>query len=445
MLTYPRWSVGVALPEPARSDFSGSATVRSSDMRRRAPRSGRRARCSFPRAVGVGGAWRPAPRWTVALDLTWDDWTEAILDTPQTGRVNLFDGLPPDRTSTRDTLSLNAGAERLFAGDGFVVPLRFGVAWEPQGARDPYTRDPVNFVMLALGTGYNTNSLKFDAAFQYRWTSFQDRGRLRRRAQSSLCCRPPSASARNKQWRLKLSLILRVTDTDKLQARAAARSSASECAAMQAARFPRRSRCRRTSRLPPRPHAGDERGVRAVPRERTAPPEPPWWRDPGFCAARSAGRRRQLVRGRGLRRVALRAHGRALAPADARRSGSTPRAAASSDAADRLGRRAARRARCPRGRSRGRGPRAAAAERIRPLRHGHDRPRVVPRLVRRRSEHAAREPRRLVAAPRALVAALRLAAACRRGSATPTTASACCASREASARSAARARSASAP
>ena len=121
----------------------------------------------------MGAAFRPAALWTVALDLTWDDWTDAILDTPFTGRVNLLDGLPPELSSTRDTLSVNAGAERLFTGEGFVVPLRFGAAWEPQGARDPYTRDPVNFVMLAVGTGYNTNNLKFDAAFQYRWTSFR--------------------------------------------------------------------------------------------------------------------------------------------------------------------------------------------------------------------------------------------------------------------------------
>jgi long-subunit fatty acid transport protein len=153
-------------------------------------------------------------RWTVALDLTWDQWSETVLDTPQTGAQNLFDGLPPDRTSTRDTLSVNAGAERLFVGESHVVPLRFGVAWEPQGARSPYTRDPVNYVMLAAGTGYNTNSLKLDAAFQYRWTAFQD-GTSFGLAQSSTL--PLAVGERGiREWRLKLSLILRVSDTEKL-------------------------------------------------------------------------------------------------------------------------------------------------------------------------------------------------------------------------------------
>src|SRR4029450_11084678 len=132
------------------------------------------------------------------------------------GRLNFFDGLPEDRTSTRNTLSVNAGAEHVFPGEGFVVPLRFGAAWEPQGGRSPYTLDPQNYVMLAIGTGYNTNSLKFDAAFQYRWASYQDG------AGAGLGFTPspelPMAVGERaaREWRLKLSLILRMTDTDKL-------------------------------------------------------------------------------------------------------------------------------------------------------------------------------------------------------------------------------------
>ena len=215
MLTYPRWSAGVVYQSPLTSDFSASSEAVSSEV----PGSVTQqidGELHFPQSWGVGGAWRPGARWTVALDLTWDDWTEATLDTPETGHVNLFDGLPSDFTSTRDTWSLNAGAERLFAGDGFVVPLRFGVAWEPQGARDPFTRDPVDFVMLALGTGYNTNSLKFDAAFQYRWASFMTGAQFGPGESQGLL---PSAIGErsNSQWRLKLSLIVRITDTGKLK------------------------------------------------------------------------------------------------------------------------------------------------------------------------------------------------------------------------------------
>ena len=77
---------------------------------------------------------------------------------------------------------------------------------------------PVNFVMLAVGTGYNTNSLKFDAAFQYRWASFlsgADFGAPPGPPQPGL---PAAVGQRDsKEWRLKLSLIVRVTDTEKLR------------------------------------------------------------------------------------------------------------------------------------------------------------------------------------------------------------------------------------
>jgi len=215
MLSYPRFSLGVVYLNPLVSDFDASAVGVSSTTEGVVTQV-LDGELHFPRAFGIGGAWRPASRWTVALDFTWDDWTEALLDTPATGRVNLFDGVPVELAASRDTWSVNAGAERLFAGDGFVVPLRFGLAWEPQGARDAYTRDPVNFVMFALGTGYNTNSLKFDAAFQYRWASFQSGDEFGPGASNPLL--PSAVGERtNSQWRLKLSVILRLTDTDKLK------------------------------------------------------------------------------------------------------------------------------------------------------------------------------------------------------------------------------------
>jgi hypothetical protein len=218
MLTYPRWSVGVLHQTPLRSDYETEVRLTASG----APPSSSglvEGEIRFPRAWGVGGAWRPAARWTVALDLSWDNWRDAELDTPVTGRVSMFDGLPLDRTSTRDTLSVNAGAEHVFTGEGFLVPLRFGVAWEPQGPRSPYTLDPVSYRMLALGTGYNTNSLKFDAAFQFRWASFRDGANFGAPLTGSPSPPLPLAVGERsaREWRLKLSLILRMTDTDKLR------------------------------------------------------------------------------------------------------------------------------------------------------------------------------------------------------------------------------------
>ena len=177
MLTYPRWSVGLRAPDGAalrlQRPRSASTTSEAPDARRRRSTG----ILHFPRALGVGAAFRPAPRWTVALDVTRDEWRDAYVDVGF-GPESIFDGLPQDRTSTRDTMSVNAGAERLFVADGHVIPLRFGVAWEPQGWQQPLHARPRDFVMWAVGTGYNTNSLKLDAGFQMRHASLPGRHRL---------------------------------------------------------------------------------------------------------------------------------------------------------------------------------------------------------------------------------------------------------------------------
>jgi long-subunit fatty acid transport protein len=214
MLTYPRWSVGALAQTPLNADYENGLRLAVSG----APAASAFAegRLWFPSALGFGAAWRPATNWTVDLDLSWDNWKDAEVEFPATGRLSIFDNLPRDRTATRNTLSINMGAEHVFTAEGFLVPLRFGVAWEPQGARSPYTLDAVTYRLLAVGTGYNTNSLKFDAAFQYRWGKYRsgaDFGVTRSTPEL-----PSAVGETNaREWRLKLSLILRVTDTDKLR------------------------------------------------------------------------------------------------------------------------------------------------------------------------------------------------------------------------------------
>jgi long-subunit fatty acid transport protein len=214
LLTYPRWTVGLSYQGPMKGDFSGGATTSTSAAPPPPPAS-LDAKVHFPQELGAGVAWRPAPRWTTAFDLTWDDWSETLLRPTNGPTIDVFSGLPPERSATSDTLSASLGAECLFHGEGHVIPLRFGAAWEPQGPRSPYTRDPVHFVMVAAGTGYNTNSIKFDAAVQYRWAGFRDGGDFSLPGGDPQL--PAAVGQRSaKRWTIKLSLIVRVTDTEKL-------------------------------------------------------------------------------------------------------------------------------------------------------------------------------------------------------------------------------------
>lgn len=226
LLAYPSLSVGFVYHGPLRGDFLETFSARSTLRESVEGRSPPDGELQFPRSFGGGVAWRPRPLLRFALDVTYDEWTGFLVD--ETGgslddALSAFDGLPPELSATRDTVSLNVGMERLFPAGGVYVPLRLGAAHEPQGARDPLLRDGLAYDVLAAGTGVNTNSLKLDVALEYRWGSFrssQDISVVYQVGRAGEFDLPPAPEAqgevRFQQWVLKVSLIYRVTNTEKL-------------------------------------------------------------------------------------------------------------------------------------------------------------------------------------------------------------------------------------
>jgi long-subunit fatty acid transport protein len=220
LMTYPSWNLGLVYHSPFWSSYRLGSEVLSNRTPPLTQDGGDAARFRFPRSLAAGLAWRPGARWTVAFDLTHDQWTDALVDriAGLPGPLNFLDGAPPAISTTRDTVSLNLGAEHLFLREGSVVPLRLGLAWEPQGAMDPVTRDPVDFLMLAAGAGYNTNRFKLDAAVQYRWGGF--RGSQVLSVASGIAgglARDALGQVGTQEWRIKVSVIYRIQDTDKLR------------------------------------------------------------------------------------------------------------------------------------------------------------------------------------------------------------------------------------
>lgn len=216
LLTYPSWNVGLVYHAPFWSSFRTEGQVLASGTPQRI--DARDLRVRLPRSMGLGIARRFGSRWVASLALTHDQWTDALVNEGPGGEgpVNFFDGLPPEVSPTRDTVSLNAGLEHLFLGEGSVVPLRLGFGWEPQGRTDPFTRDPVDYLLVSVGSGYNTNRFKFDAALQYR------RGTFRLSEVSSVEAALSGAPdafglATTTEWRLKVSAIYRLADTDALE------------------------------------------------------------------------------------------------------------------------------------------------------------------------------------------------------------------------------------
>jgi long-subunit fatty acid transport protein len=226
LLAYPSVSVGFVYHGPLRGDLSETFSLRSSLLEPIDGSSPPSAELRFPQSFGAGVAWRPRPLVRLALDVTYNEWTQFLVD--ETGgstddAVSGFDGLPPELSATRDTVSLNAGVEKLFPAKSVYVPLRLGVAYEPQGGRDDFLRDDFTYYILAAGTGVNTNSLKFDVALEYRWGSVRTSQNISLayqvgRAAEFALPPPPEAQGtqRFQQWQLKVSVIYRITNTEKL-------------------------------------------------------------------------------------------------------------------------------------------------------------------------------------------------------------------------------------
>jgi hypothetical protein len=216
LLTYPAWNVGLVYHAPFWSSFhvSSQRLVTATP----AARLDGDIRFRLPRSIGAGLARRFGPRWTASAALTHDQWTDALLDgiPGVEGAVNFFDNAPPALSTTRDTVSLNVGLEHLVLREGSVSPLRLGVGWEPQGGMDSVTRDPVDYVLVAVGGGYNTNRFKFDAAVQYRRGTFRT-SEVYSAATAAAFGRDAVGLASADEWRIKVSAIYRLADTDALK------------------------------------------------------------------------------------------------------------------------------------------------------------------------------------------------------------------------------------
>lgn len=220
LLTYPAWNAGLVYHSPFWSDYERRTDVESSQGPPTSVDTGGSGRFRFPRNLAVGVAWRPAVLWTVAVDVNHDQWTDLVVDgvRDHPGPFNFFDGLPPELSMTRDTLALSLGAEHLFPRESFVVPLRFGFAWEPQGAMDPLTRDPVEYFLLSAGSGYNTNRFKFDLGVQYRWAAFlaSDVLSVDTATAPAPLVRDAVGRAGAHEWRFKFSVIYRLSSARKV-------------------------------------------------------------------------------------------------------------------------------------------------------------------------------------------------------------------------------------
>jgi hypothetical protein len=147
LLTFPPGTQAFVYHSPFWSNYERGPTwsrVRG-PATSRGHRPGRPASAS--RATWPGVAWRPAVLWTLAADVNHDQWTELVVDRVRDnpGPLQLL-RRPAPRTvhDPRHPGFEPGGGSTCSPREGFVCPCVSASAWEPQGAMDPLTRDPVN-------------------------------------------------------------------------------------------------------------------------------------------------------------------------------------------------------------------------------------------------------------------------------------------------------------
>lgn len=119
----------------------------------------------MPASYGIGFAYRHGDKLTVAFDVYRTDWSGSFIKDPKGKEINPLDGAPLDRGRLKDTTQLRLGAEYLFIGDKRAIPVRAGVFYDPEPAKGRLD----DFYGFSLGTGYSTDKISLDAAYQYRF------------------------------------------------------------------------------------------------------------------------------------------------------------------------------------------------------------------------------------------------------------------------------------
>ncbi len=140
----------------------------------------------LPQSVNANVAWHVNPRWTLAFQTDWVNWSNAFVNLPVTltngsnatinsvvGSSTLIDGVP---LHWKDQYSFHGGVERQLWES---AALRFGYAHGnspvPDGTLTPMTA-AIMTNQLSTGFAYHAGRSRFDIAYTYDPTSEQQVG-----------------------------------------------------------------------------------------------------------------------------------------------------------------------------------------------------------------------------------------------------------------------------
>ncbi len=121
----------------------------------------------MPASYGLGLSYRHSDKWTISLDVYRTEWSDFLLKDSAGNKINPIDTKLISEGRLKDTTQVRAGTEYLFIKDKYVIPVRFGLFYDPE----PQTGYLDEYYGLSLGTGYARGRFAFDMAYQYRFGS----------------------------------------------------------------------------------------------------------------------------------------------------------------------------------------------------------------------------------------------------------------------------------
>lgn len=118
----------------------------------------------MPASYGIGLAYRHSDMITFALDVYRTDWSHFILRDPEENEKNPLTGANIRSGRLKDTTQVRFGTEYLHIKERNVIPLRFGLFYDPE----PATGHIDDYYGFSFGTGLARDRLVFDISYQYR-------------------------------------------------------------------------------------------------------------------------------------------------------------------------------------------------------------------------------------------------------------------------------------
>jgi len=119
----------------------------------------------MPMSYGIGLAYRFSDQFTMAADVYRTEWGDYMYKDSMGAKTCPVTGLPQDQSDVDATNQIRVGAEYLLIMEGYVIPLRAGLFYDPAPAQS----SPDNYYGASIGSGIAYKWFVFDVAYQYRF------------------------------------------------------------------------------------------------------------------------------------------------------------------------------------------------------------------------------------------------------------------------------------